>query len=120
MRTHLGLPSGLVRRTAQLLLLALSVTTLGPVLHDTHDAEQVFVFHNESEHNFHAASSKDSPLTPEHCIACHFVRTSRGAVSWGPAGLHDLGIGNRVLASDWFLIAALVESPRGARAPPLA
>jgi hypothetical protein len=121
MRTHLGLPSGLVRRTAQLLLLALSVTTLGPLLHDTHDPDwEAFVIHDEREHNFHAAPSSDGPSAADHCVACHFVRTSRGPVSWEPAGLHDLGAGTRVFHSDRNLFAALAERPRSARAPPTA
>jgi hypothetical protein len=123
MSKSLGLSAGLVRAAARLLLLALSVTTLGPVLHGVHDAElhAVFVPHNESDHQYQSASeSAGGPLEAEHCVACHFVRTSRGAVSWEPTGLHPLATGHRLFHADGQLVAVLSAAPTPARAPPLA
>ncbi len=123
MPKSLGLSSGLLRATAQLLLLALSVTTLGPVLHGVHDTacDPVLVLHDESQHHFQAASP-DAHAGPaaDHCVACHFVRASRGPVSWEPAGLLALASGDRLFHSDGQLAAAPSASPRAARAPPLA
>lgn len=123
MRTILGLPRVWLGGMARLLLLTLSVTTLGPVLHDEHDAERqsTVILHDESQHHLQAAEASD-PRSPgaEHCVACHFVRTSRGPVSWEPAGLHALSSGNRLSHTDGRLPAASFESRRPARAPPLA
>jgi hypothetical protein len=123
MPKSLGLSAGLVRASARLLLLALSVTTLGPVLHGVHDAElhAVVVPHDESEHQYQSPSdTTGAPLEAEHCVACHFVRTSRGSVSWEPAGLHSLATGLRLFHSDGHLVAAPSAAPTPARAPPLA
>ena len=94
MRTILGLSSTLIRAAARVLVLTLSVTTLGPVLHGSHDEElQAPVgTHDESQHHLQAAHGPDQgPLESDHCVACHFVRTSRGPVSWEPAGCCSVG-----------------------------
>jgi hypothetical protein len=120
MRKLLGVGPGLMRGAARLLLLTLSVTTLGPVLHDVHDAEmQPPAIHDESQHALQAAPPlTGGPLESEHCVACHFVRTSRGAVSWEVTGLHDLSAGHVLLHSDGAVRALLSASPTPARAPP--
>ena len=121
MHRLLGLSPGLVRHTARVLLLALSVTTLGPALHGAHDTDcdPVVVVHDESQHHFARASTGDSDVTPgEHCLACHFLRTSRGPVSWEPTGLHVLTSGNLLYHSDGQLVAAPTARPQPARAPP--
>jgi hypothetical protein len=121
MQKQLGLPPELMRHTARLLLLVLSVTTLGPALHGVHDTDcdPVVVIHDESQHHFAAASSSDNEVAPgEHCLACHFLRTSRGPVSWEPNGLHTLASGNLLYHSDGQLVAAPTASPQPARAPP--
>ena len=123
MRELLGLPSGLMRASARLLLLALSVTTLGPVLHGVHDTdcEPVVIVHNESEHRFSAASPNvDSSAGGDHCVACHFLRTSRGPGSWEPTGLHALSPSDLLAHSDGSLVVALTATPQPARAPPIA
>jgi hypothetical protein len=114
------MPPGLVRAAARLLLLALSVTTLGPVLHGIHDEElQPLVVHDESRHHFQAASSQDSTTAEsDHCVACHFVRTSRGPVSWELTGLHVFAPGKLLFHSDGELVAPPSASPTPARAPP--
>jgi hypothetical protein len=120
MRSLLGLPSGLVRATARLLVVALSVTTVGPVMHELHDEElQSVVVHDESQHHFQAAP--DAPDSPgnHHCVACHFVRTSYGPASWVAAGIAALATGTRLVDSDGLLVAASFASPRPARAPPV-
>jgi hypothetical protein len=119
----LGLSARLVRASARLLLLALSVTTLGPLLHGMHDAElhAVVVPHDETQHQYRSATDPaQAALEAEHCVACHFVRSSRGPVSWEPAGLHPLASGQPLLHSDGQLVAAPAVSPTPARAPPLA
>ena len=121
MRRLLGLPSGLVRAAARLLVVALSVTTVGPVMHGLHDDElhTVVVAHDESKHHFQAApTAPDSPGT-HHCVACHFVRTSHGPASWVAVGLAPLAAGTRLVDSDGLLVAAAFASPRPARAPPV-
>ena len=118
----LGLSSKMIRATARALVLALSVTTLGPALHGAHDEElqPPVVAHDESQHHLQAAhNATPSPLDSEHCIACHFVRSSRGPVSWEPAGLVSLARGLRLAHSDGSLSAAPAAAPTPARAPPI-
>jgi hypothetical protein len=114
------MPPGLFRAAARLLLLALTVTTLGPVLHGIHDEElQPLVVHDESRHHFQAASSQGSSTAEsDHCVACHFVRTSRGPVSWELTGLHVFTPGKLLFHSDGELVAPPSASPTPARAPP--
>jgi hypothetical protein len=121
MQRLLGLPTGLLRHTARLLLMALSVTTLGPAVHGVHDVdcEPLVVVHDESQHQLAAAPSDSDPLAAgEHCLACHFHRTSRGPISWEPSGLHALSSGDRLFHSDGQLVAMHSASPQPARAPP--
>ena len=121
MRRLLRLPSGLRRATAHLLLLALSVTTVGPALHEAHDEElqPVVVVHDESEHHFQAAPTTADPGTSHHCVACHFVRASYGPASWVAAGVVALASGTRLPNAGDVLVAAAFSSPRLARAPPI-
>ena len=121
MRKVLGLTSGALRASARLLLLALSVTTLGPVLHGVHDTDcdPVVVLHDESQHRFAApATGEDDATGGDHCVACHFLRTSRGPVSWEPSGLHTLRSGGLLFHSDGQIVAAPSTSPQPSRAPP--
>jgi hypothetical protein len=119
--TLLGLSSTVIRATARVLVLTLSVTTLGPVLHGAHDEElQAPVgTHDESQHHLQAAHGPEQgPLEPEHCVACHFVRTSRGPISWEPAGLLALAPGDRLVHSDGRVSATPAAAPSPSRAPP--
>ena len=121
-RKLLGLSSTLIRATARVLVLTLSVTTLGPVLHGAHDEElQAPVgTHDESQHHLQAAHGPDQgPLESDHCVACHFVRTSRGPVSWEPAGVVALSPGLRLVHADGTLSATPAAAPSASRAPPL-
>ena len=122
MRCVLSIPAGVHRLAARVVLLALSVTTVGPVLHDVHDAElrAAVVPHDASHHHIAAPAADSSPLDADHCVACHFVRTSRGPVSWEFAGLHTLDAQGRCFESPAVFLAALLAAPRPARAPPLA
>ena len=122
MRNVLGLSTGMLRATARLTLLALSVTTLGPVLHGVHDTDcdPLVVFHDESEHRFAAATPDDGGTgSGGHCVACHFLRTSRGPASWEPNGLQALQSGSLLLHSDGQILATPSTSPQPSRAPPL-
>ena len=121
MRRFLRLPSGLRRATAYVLLLVLSVTTVGPALHDAHDEElqPVVVVHDESEHHFQAPPTAADPGTSHHCVACHFVRASYGPASWVAAGLAALASGTRLPNAGDVTVAAAFASPRPARAPPV-
>lgn len=117
----LGLPAGLLRASARLLLLALSVSTLGPVLHGVHTpgGEPAFVVHDERAHHVQApGAGAVTPLAGEHCVACHFARSSRGAVSWEPSGLSAFDAGVLLFHEDGRLIASPSALPRPARAPP--
>ena len=116
----LGLSSGLLRATSRTLLLALSVTTLGPILHEVHDDElqTLVVAHDESQHQFQAAPSGTEAAAAHHCVACHFVRASHGPASWVVAGIVALAKGARLTDSEGLLVAASFASPRPARAPP--
>ena len=123
MRKLLGLPTAVLRFTSRLLLVALSVTTLGPALHGVHDTdcEPVVVFHDASQHHFDAAPTpNEEPGAADHCVACHFLRTSRGPVSWEPSGLQPLTSGGLLHDADGRLVAPPSVSPQPARAPPLA
>ena len=120
MRRLLGLPSGLVRAAARLLVVALSVTTVGPVMHELHDEElHGVVLHDESQHHFQAAPTAPDAPGGHHCVACHFVRTSYGPASWVAAGLAALTGSTRLGDSDGPLAAAALASRRPARAPPV-
>jgi hypothetical protein len=122
MRRFLGLPAELVRAAARVLLVTLSVTTVGPVFHEVHDEDfrADIVPHDESQHHFQAANTQRGSLEGDHCVACHFVRSSRGPVSWEPAGLDPLAATARLFHSDATLVHAASAEPTPARAPPLA
>jgi hypothetical protein len=120
MERLLGLSRGTARGTARVLVLALSVTTLGPLLHGAHDRDfaPVLVLHDESQHHFQAASSRAQGLDTDHCIACHFVRSPRGAASWQLSGVHSFTASPLLSQSDGPRIASLIAAPLPARAPP--
>lgn len=123
MRNVLGLSSGVLRGSARLLLLALSVTMLGPVLHGVHDTDcdPLVVLHDARQHHFAAPTPNDDGTgSSEHCVACHFLRTSRGPASWELSGLQALLSGNLLFHSDGQLVAAPSTSHQPSRAPPLA
>ena len=118
----LGLSSAVIRMTARVLALTLSVTTLGPVLHGAHDEEVQWLVgtHAESQHHLQAAHDPNQgPLDSEHCVACHFVRTSRGPVSWERAGLLALAPGDRLVHSAGPLSATSAAALSPSRAPPI-
>lgn len=125
MRKLLGVPAWLMRASARLLVVALSVTALGPIAHglhaDTHaDAcDPAFVLHDESEHPLDAAGTTPTGAPADHCVACHFARSSRGPVSWEPSGLTALDRGVLLYHSDGELRAAPSAAPLPARAPPV-
>ena len=117
----LGVPTALLRFTSRLLLVTLSVTTVGPALHGVHDTDcdPVVVLHDASQHHFAAApSAADESPGSDHCVACHFQRTSRGPISWEPSGLYALISGNLLHDSDGRLVTPPSVSPQPARAPP--
>lgn len=121
MRKVLGVPPRLLRWSARLLVLALTLASLGPALHGVHadDCEPLFVVHDASAHNFHAVAPDAAPLAiGEHCVACHFARSSRGPVSWVPNGLTNFVSGNLLPHSTNHLVAFLFAAPLPARAPP--
>ena len=111
-----------MRLAARLLLLSLSVATLGPILHGVHDdaCDEPLVAHDARQHHMQAAGV-DGSRTPaeDHCVACHFARASRGAVAWEPNGLTVLADGVLLSDLDGQLLAAPYSAPRPARAPPL-
>jgi hypothetical protein len=121
MRRLLGLPSEVVRAAARVLLLTLSVTTVGPVLHESHDEDLQTVVgpHDESQHHLQAAPTSPDGNAPHHCLGCHFVRAPHGPVSWVAAGLAALESGDRLAHSDGLLVGGTFASPRPARAPPV-
>lgn len=120
MRNLLGIPAWLLRVSARVLLVALSVSALGPAAHDVHDddCDPVIVLHDESQHHVQAPASPDE-LAADHCVACHFARSSRGPASWERSGLMALDRGVLLYHSDGELRAAPSASPRPARAPPV-
>lgn len=72
-----------------MLVAALVTTMLGPLTHadDGHDADfQPLVVHDASQHQFTPDSaSTNTPLTDQHCVACHFVRLLRDTQQVSPA-----------------------------------
>jgi hypothetical protein len=122
MRRFLGVPAELVRAASRVLLVTLSVTSVGPVFHEVHDEDfrADVVQHDESEHHLQAADPDGAPLDGEHCVACHFVRSSRGPASWEPAGLDPLAAAARLFHTDATFAASTSAGPTPARAPPLA
>jgi hypothetical protein len=115
------MPVQWLRASARLLVLALSLGALGPLLHGAHaeDCEPWFVVHDETAHHFQAVSPDAAPLAAgEHCVACHFARSSRGPGSWEPSGLTSFVSGNLLTHSDPHRVAILFAAPLPARAPP--
>jgi hypothetical protein len=121
MRTRLKMPVPLLRVAARLLLVTLSVTALGPLAHDMHedDCDPAFVLHDEAQHQARAHVPAQDALTPDHCVACHFARASRGPVSWERARFVALDRGVLLYHSDGQLMAAPSAAPTPARAPPV-
>jgi hypothetical protein len=119
-RHLLGLPLWLSRASARVLLLALSVSALGPLAHDVHDDDchPVFVVHDESQHHVRAAPSVQDGTPADHCVGCHFARSSRGPVAWEPSGLAPFARGVLLQHRDGEVRAALSVAPLPARAPP--
>ena len=121
MRRVLGLSPTLFRATARALLLALGVAAVGPVIHGVHqdDCAPGFVLHDERQHPLTAATGTDYRApADDHCVACHFARSSRGAVAWEPSGLISFASGTLLYHSDGQLVAAPSAVPLPARAPP--
>lgn len=121
MRRLLGLPAWALRASAQVLVLALAVAALEPVLHGVHveECEPSFVLHDESDHRFAAADADSRAAEGDHCVACHFARSSRGPVSWEPSGLIPLDTGVMLSDADGRLTTAPSAAPLPARAPPV-
>jgi hypothetical protein len=120
MRKLLGIPASVLRVSARVLLVAMSVSALGPAAHEIHedDCEPIFVLHDESQHHVQSRTSPDDELPGDHCVACHFARASRGPVSWERTGLSALDAGVLLYHSDGELRAAPSSAPLPARAPP--
>jgi hypothetical protein len=120
MPSQLGLSPWLLRVSARVLLVALTVSAIGPIGHGAHDdgCEPAFVFHDETQHHVQAAPTLDTQFAGEHCVACHFARSSRGPVSWERSGLIALDNGVLLYHRDGDLRAAPSASPLPARAPP--
>ena len=122
MHAPLGLSAWVMRAAARTLLVALSVATLGPVLHRAHDdsCDPVVVLHDASQHHVQAAPSSDrgGPVN-DHCVACHFARASRGPAAWELSGASVLAAGVILYHRDGQLVGAPSASPLPARAPPL-
>jgi hypothetical protein len=120
MRHLLGISPRLLRASARVLLLALSVSALGPLAHGVHqdDCDPAAAPHDESQHHFQAATPAPDGLPGDHCVACHFARSSRGLAAWEPSGLAALDDGSLLYHSDGRLRAAPSSAPLPARAPP--
>lgn len=120
MRKLLGLPAWLLRVSARVLLIALSVSALGPAAHEIHedDCDPAFVLHDEAQHHVQANVPAGEDLQAEHCVACHFARSSRGLVSWEPTGLTSLDRGVLLYHRDGDLRSDPATAPLPARAPP--
>ena len=120
MRKLLGIPARLLHASARVLLVALSVSALGPLAHDVHrdDCEPAFVMHDETQHHVQAAVPPQSESREDHCVACHFARSSRGPASWEPSGLCALDPGVLLYHSDGELRGSPSAAPLPARAPP--
>jgi hypothetical protein len=120
MRKVLGIPARLFRVSARVLLVAVSLSALGPAAHEIHedDCDPIFVLHDESQHHVQAREPLPEELSGDHCVACHFARSSRGPVSWEPSGLIALDPGVLLYHSDGELRASPSAAPLPARAPP--
>jgi hypothetical protein len=120
MPRQLGLPRWFLRLSARVLLAALSISSLSSISHGVHedDCEPAFVLHDETQHHIQAATPFDADLLGEHCLACHFARSSRGPASWEPSGLIALDKGILLYHGDGELRTAPSAAPLPARAPP--
>lgn len=121
MRKLLGIPAWLLHASARVLLVVLSVTALGPIAHGVHadDCDPQFVLHDESQHPLSAPRSAPAGTPADHCVACHFARSSRGPLAWELTGLTPLDRGVLLYHGDGELRAAPSVAPLPARAPPV-
>lgn len=123
MEHRLSLPRCVRHAAARLLVAALSVSTFGPALHAQHDTDcaPLVILHDEHQHHVQAAADWPGPgQDADHCVACHFARSSRGPVSWEVTGLLGLESFRCVAAGEERFHPRLAAAPRPARAPPVA
>lgn len=121
MRCVLGLREDVVRHAARLLLLALSVAALGPVVHGVHEdsCDPFVLVHDARHHHVQSAQPLDEDAAgTEHCVACHFARSSRGLASWERTGRVPLDGGPLIPEASGPLAPAPSSAPLPARAPP--
>jgi hypothetical protein len=119
MHSVLRLTNKLVRPTARLLIVALTMTTAAPLLHGGHDADcDVFVWHDASQHRFTTAPLSGDDSSEQHCIACHLQRAPRGPVAWEVSGVVALERGSVLLLVGRNLTSQPGHTPVPARAPP--
>jgi hypothetical protein len=121
MRCLPSLRAGVVRHAARLLLLALTASALGPLVHGIHEeaCEPALVLHDERNHHVQGTPAQaGTATTGEHCVACHLARSSRGLVAWEPTGRAPLDRGVLLADAARALAAAPSPAPRPARAPP--
>ncbi|MGE0042221.1 MAG: hypothetical protein AB7H88_20325 [Vicinamibacterales bacterium] len=112
--------TALRRLTARVLVAALVVVSIGPLLHaaDGHDAEDILVVHDASQHHFTAESHPDEVPVENHCVACHWVRVVRAPHGWDAVDLFFLQPGVRLPEQHPLHASASSRLPLPARAPP--
>lgn len=120
MQHWLGLPPWLARVSARLVLLAVAAGAFGPMLHGVHadECDPAFVLHDENQHHVQAAPSPLSSVPADHCVACHFARSSRGPASWEVTGTVSFAGGLLLRHADGLVVAGPPVAPLPARAPP--
>ena len=96
--------------------------SLGPALHDgaghDTDCDPIVVVHDAAQHQFSAAPAGTPSPADNHCVACHFHRTPRGAVSWELSGLRPLEAVRVLRSADGEIAPAPPLAALPARAPP--
>jgi hypothetical protein len=123
MRWLLGLPGWLGRPIARALVVALSVSALGPILHDLHAeaCEPALVLHDAGQHRFSsAATAPGQSSAPDHCLACHLQRAARGPAAAKSPAPQATDTGRVLRPADWTFVADPASLPLPARAPPAA
>ncbi len=111
----------LARPIARALVVALSVTTLGPILHGLHAeaCEPPLVLHDASQHRFSSVPANPiEPATPDHCVACHLQRTSHNPELLNSPAQPVLKASGIRRPVDQVFAADPASLPLPARAPP--
>ena len=120
MRRLLGLSPRVLRAAARALLLVLGLAALGPLAHGVHadECDTPVVFHDEGAHALRGVADRQPAMPDDHCVACHFARSTRAPLASHPARFGPFEGGALLPHADGRLAPIAHARPLAARAPP--